>query len=234
MTKFIANESFWDLFPEAEIGLVLVKGIKVGEKSSREIKDMLYDANEKAYDYLTQPVFSENPVIKVWRDAFKLFKTKKGARASIEALLKRIAKDNPVGSINPLVDIYNAASLIYALPCGAEDTDKFQGDLRLEITEGGDSFVGIGEDKDSPTLEGELCYKDDFGAVCRCFNWRDSERTMIDENTENAILFMESVDPERKEVLKEAITFLANNISKHIGGEIQIHFLNKENPSVEI
>lgn len=234
MSKFIAKESFWDLFPEAEIGVITVKKIKVGENSSREIRDLLYEANEKAYDYLTQAVFSENPVIKVWRDAFKLFKTKKGARCSIEALLKRVSKDNPVGSINPLVDIYNSASLFYALPCGAEDTDKFVGDLKLEISEGGDEFIAIGEDKNSPTLEGELCYRDDQGAVCRCFNWRDCQRTMINEDTENAILFMESVDPSRKDDLKEAITFLKDKIKKHIGGEIEVKILTKDDPSIEI
>ena len=232
--KFIASESFWDLFPEAEIGLILFKDIKMEEKSSREIKDKLDEANEKALDYLTKPVFSENPVIKVWRDAFRLFKTKKGARCSIEALLKRVSKDQDVGSINPLVDIYNAASLNYALPCGAEDIDKFVGDLRLEVTQGGDDFQAIGEDKNSPTLEGELCYKDDEGAVCRCFNWRDGQRTMITEKTKNAILFMESIAPQRKEDLKEAINYLAENLEKYLEGKVEIHFVSKENPSVEI
>ena len=99
--KFIASDSFWELFPEAEIGLILFKDIKMEEKSNREIRDKLDDANEKALDYLTKPVFSENPVIKVWRDAFRKFKTKKGARCSIEALLKRVSKDKDVGSINP-------------------------------------------------------------------------------------------------------------------------------------
>lgn len=232
--KFIASESFWDLFPEAEIGLILFKDIKMEEKSNREIKDKLDEANEKALDYLTKPVFSENPVIKVWRDAFRLFKTKKGARSSIEALLKRVSKDQDVGSINPLVDIYNAASLNYALPCGAEDIDKFVGDLRLEVTQGGDDFQAIGEDKNSPTLEGELCYRDDEGAVCRCFNWRDGQRTMITEKTKNAILFMENLDSDRKEDLKEAINYLAENLEKYLEGKVEIHFLSKENPSVEI
>lgn len=232
--KFIASESFWDLFPEAEIGLILFKDIKMEEKSNREIRDKLDNANEKALDYLTKPVFSENPVIKVWRDAFKLFKTKKGARCSIEALLKRVAKDKDVGSINPLVDIYNAASLNYALPCGAEDIDKFVGDVKLEITEGNDPFQAIGDDKDSPTLEGELCYRDEKGAICRCFNWRDCQRTMITEDTKNAILFMENIDPDRKEDLKEAINYLAENLKTHLEGNIQIHFLTKDNPSIEI
>lgn len=232
--KFIASESFWELFPEAEIGLILFKDIKMEEKSSREIKDKLDEAHDKALTYLTKPVLSENPVIKVWRDAFKSFKTKKGARSSIEALLKRVSKDQDVGSINPLVDIYNATSLNYALPCGAEDIDKFVGDLRLEITQGGDDFLAIGDDKNSPTLEGELCYKDDEGAVCRCFNWRDGQRTMITEETKNAILFMESIDPDRKEDLKEAINYLAENLENHLEGKIEVHFLTKENPSVEI
>lgn len=30
--KFIASESFWELFPEAEIGLILFKDIKMEEK----------------------------------------------------------------------------------------------------------------------------------------------------------------------------------------------------------
>lgn len=232
--KFIASESFWELFPEAEIGIVLLKDIKMEEKSSREIKDKLDEAHDKALTYLTKPVLSENQVIKVWRDAFRLFKTKKGARSSIEALLKRVSKDQDVGSINPLVDIYNAASLNYALPCGAEDIDKFVGDLRLEVTQGGDDFQAIGEDKNSPTLEGELCYRDDEGAVCRCFNWRDGQRTMITENTKNAILFMENLDSDRKEDLKEAINYLAENLEKYLEGKVEIHFLSKENPSVEI
>ena len=232
--KFIASKSFWELFPEAEIGIVLLKDIKMEEKSSREIKDKLDEAHDKALTYLTKPVLSENQVIKVWRDAFRLFKTKKGARSSIEALLKRVSKDQDVGSINPLVDIYNAASLNYALPCGAEDIDKFVGDLRLEVTQGGDDFQAIGEDKNSPTLEGELCYRDDEGAVCRCFNWRDGQRTMITEKTKNAILFMESIDPQRKEDLKEAINYLAENLEKYLEGKVEIHFLSKENPSVEI
>ncbi|MDU3152818.1 MAG: phenylalanine--tRNA ligase beta subunit-related protein, partial [Anaerococcus hydrogenalis] len=130
--------------------------------------------------------------------------------------------------------IYNATSLNYALPCGAEDIDKFVGDLKLEITEGDDPFQAIGDDKNSPTLEGELCYRDDKGAVCRCFNWRDGQRTMITDQTKNAILFMENLDTERKEDLRNAINYLAENLENHLEGNVEIHFITKDNPSVEI
>ena len=49
---------------------------------------MLVEANNEAKKYLTKEVLSENPVIAVWREAYKKFKTKKGVRSSIEALLK--------------------------------------------------------------------------------------------------------------------------------------------------
>lgn len=220
--------------PEAEIGLILFKDIKMEEKSNREIRDELDNANEKALDYLTKPVFSENPVIKVWRDAFKLFKTKKRSTLFNRSLIKKSGKRQRRWKYQSLVDIYNAASLNYALPCGAEDIDKFVGDAKLEITEGNDPFQAIGDDKDSPTLEGELCYRDEKGAICRCFNWRDCQRTMITEDTKNAILFMENIDPDRKDDLKEAINYLAENLEKYMEGKVEIHFLTKDNPSIEI
>ena len=44
---------------------------------------------------------------KEWRQAFTKFKTKKGARSSIEALLKRVSQGRECNLINPLVDLYN-------------------------------------------------------------------------------------------------------------------------------
>lgn len=58
--------------------------------------------------------------------------------------------------------------------------DRFVGDLQLTITDGGDEFYLIGDDRNQPTLPGELCYKDDVGAFCRSFNWRDGEHYQSD------------------------------------------------------
>ncbi|MBQ6532499.1 MAG: B3/4 domain-containing protein, partial [Solobacterium sp.] len=197
MKKFIIDRSFWDLFPEATIGVMLLRGYENAEESPQELIDMLAESNRQAARYLTAENFSDNPVVQVWRQAFRKFKTKKGVRCSIEALLKRSTGENPVHTINPLVDIYNSAILRYALPVGSEDMDTFVGDLRLTITEGGDDFHLIGEEESNPSLPGELVYKDDAGAVCRCFNWRDGQRTMITGRTRNAFMIIENLEPER-------------------------------------
>ena len=172
--------------------------------------------------------------MQIWRQAFRKFKTKKGVRCSIEALLKRSTGENPVHTINPLVDIYNSASLRYALPVGSEDMDTFVGDLRLTITEGGDDFHLIGEEESNPSLPGELVYKDDAGAVCRCFNWRDGQRTMITGQTRNAFMIIENLEPERVDDLKALMDFVQENAEKYLHAKVKKTILDKDNSEMVI
>jgi len=237
MKKFIAEETFWELFPNAELGIVVVKGInnQLQDESKRnEISKMLSDANVTAKKYLDHDVLSECSAVSVWRDAYQKFKKKKGNRCSIEALLKRVEKGEGVGDINPLVDIYNAMSLTYGLPCGCEDLATIAGDMRLKITDGGDEFRPIGEEND-PTLPGELAYVDDKGAVCRCWNWRDGIRTMITDNTKDIFMISESVDPSRHADLEAELNDFAAKTVQYLGGEVAVHvILNKDNRETEL
>lgn len=234
MSRFIIEESFWELFPEAEIGVVLAKGIDNSEAGSAAVRpdiiEYLEESNQEARKFLTKEVLSENAVIAVWREAYRKFKTKKGARCSIEALLKRVERGNEVSTINPLVDIYNGVSLRYGLPCGGEDMDTFVGDLRLTQTRGGDSFLALGDEEYDETLPGEVCYLDGEGAVCRCWNWRDGQRTMLTEDTKNAFLIIESVDPGRSEALRAALDELARRIRTFLGGTTESIVLTKDEP----
>jgi DNA/RNA-binding domain of Phe-tRNA-synthetase-like protein len=237
MAKFILKKDFLELFPDAELGVVTAKNI-VNDPAKLdcldEISQLLEESFEACKTHLPSETFIENRVVSVWREAFRKFKTRKGARCSIEAMLKRVQKDNPPGSINPLVDIYNAVSLTYALPCGGEDMDHFAGDLVLTLAEGGEDFLPLGSDEPDPALPGELIYRDDEGVVCRCWNWRDGQRTMLTENTKNAFLILESVDPERSEDLDNAIWTLAKNIQKYLGGEVEVFKLGKDESEHEL
>lgn len=239
MSKFIIEKPVWDLFPELSVGIVVAKGVDNSDAKEEELKAeltaALEAANEEAKKHLTSDVISENEVVAVWRKAYQQFKTKKGVRCSIEALLKRASKGNAVSNINPLVDIYNVISLKYALPCGGEDLDKFVGDLRLTQTvDGGDEFLALGDEENDNTLPGEVCYLDDAGAVCRCFNWRDGIRTMLTENTTNAFLIIECVDPNRKDVMEQAIADLAEQIQTKLGGSVTTSVLTIDNPEVDL
>ena len=231
MKKFIIEDDFWELFPNAKIGIITCNGIDNTIKDENQYKDMLSQGEKEALSHLPNEEFSSNEVIKVWRDAFKKFKTKKGARSSIEALLKRVSTGKELGTINPLVDIYNSISLKYAMPCGGEDMDKFVGDIRLTKATGDESFITLGSDKSEPPYEEEIVYKDDEGAICRCWNWRESVRTMLTEDTKNAFLCIELVDENRDKEFENALKELSQLVEENLGGKSEIsilHINNKE------
>ena len=239
MKKFIIEEEVFNTLPNLNVGVLVLKGVKenkvLAANESKEIENILKEANNKAKRFITSDVISENEVVKVWRDTYSKFPSKKGARCSLENLLKRIIHDNPVGTILPSVDITNAISLEYAFPIGAEDLDKIEGNLRLAVMEGNEKFIPIGKDEEEPPLKGEIAYCDDYGAVCRCLNWRDGIRTEIDNNTTYEFIALECIENERLEELKVALDELEKYMHKYLEAEtVTKTIINNESPSTEI
>ncbi|MBP1888467.1 DNA/RNA-binding domain of Phe-tRNA-synthetase-like protein [Clostridium moniliforme] len=234
MKKFVIEDSFWELFPEAKIGVVICENIDNSIKDEEKYKNMINQSEKESLKYLSNDEFSSNEVIKVWRNAFQKFKKKKGARSSIEALLKRVSNGNHLGNINPLVDIYNSISLKYALPCGGEDIDKFVGDIKLTKAIGNENFITLGSNENSSPYEGEIVYKDNESAICRCFNWRESVRTMLTEKTKNAFLCIELMDEVRVKEFESALNELAKMVEDNLGGVCKVLILDINNKEVTI
>lgn len=234
VTKFIAEESFWELFPDARLGVLRVSRLNNAPQENAAIAQALADAHETARSHVPNDTWTENDVVSRWRAAFQKFKTKKGARASIEALLKRVSNGNTIGSINPLVDVYNTISLEYGVPVGGEDLAAVQGDVRLTIADGGEAFRPLGADGDEPALPGELVYKDDAGAICRCWNWREAERTMLTESTTDAVMVLEAVDASTDDTFWQATEALAKAIRTHLGAEVEVHRVIRDTPTVDL
>lgn len=158
----------------------------------------------------------------------------KGARSSIEALLKRVSQGREFNPINPLVDIYNSVSLSYAVPCGGEDLEKIAGHLRLGKAKGGESFFPLGAESDAPALPEEIIYYDDEGAVCRCLNWREAQRTMLTEETKDAVLVIEAINGEQAARAQSAMQELQDLVKDYFGVHGQLTHLTAENPELVI
>lgn len=215
----IIDNEFWELFPDATIYSLVAKGLNNNDEDTAFYEQLLSAAEKEAQQYIQTEPFRENPVVAQWREAFTKFKTKKGARSSIEALLKRVSQGKELGTINPLVDIYNSMSLKHGVPCGGEDLNAMDGELHLGVAKGGEQFLPLGAEEDAPALTGEVIYYDQTGAICRCFNWREAQRTMLTENTTNAVLIIESINAEQSKRAKEAIEELQQLINDRFGVE---------------
>lgn len=74
---------------------------------------------------------------------------------------------------------------------------------------------------------------DDLGAICRCLNWRESTRTLLDEQTKEAILFIESIDETNLENIKNTSLEMENLIKDKLKGKTILKILNKENFEIE-
>lgn len=236
MKKIIVTKDFWEIFPTAQIQVVIAKGLnnQVVDEKYDDFKNMLAEAVKESQKFLTADVFSQNEVIAQWREAFIQFKTKKGARSSIEALLKRVSQGREFEPINPLVDIYNSISLEFAVPAGGEDLEAIDGDLILGKAQGGESFFPLGADKDAPALPEEIIYYDQTGAVCRCLNWREAQRTMLLEKTTDAVLVLESINQEQAERANQAVQELKKKIDSYFSIDSQIITLTAGNPSATL
>lgn len=234
--KVTVENEFWELFPQAQISIMVAKGLdnSVDESKDLYFKSLLDKGSKRAEDFISDEPFTQNEVIQEWRQAFTKFKTKKGARSSIEALLKRVSQGREFNPINPLVDIYNSVSLSYAVPCGGEDIDKIEGGLHLAKAQGGEPFFPLGAETDAPALPEEIIYHDDEGAVCRCLNWREAKRTMLTEETRNAVLVIEAINEDQAKRAQAAMRELQSLVEDYFGVKGEITHLTIDNPSVDI
>lgn len=239
LNKVIVDQEFWDLFPDATVNIMFVNNFE-NDKTSLTEDDrdkMLQKAVKESAKYTGAEPFSSNPVIAQWRDAYKKFPKRKGARASVEALLKRASKGHHFAPINPLVDVYNSISMTYGVPVGIEDANHIAGDMHLGKAKGGEAFVSVGgngENESDPAREGEIMYYDDEGAVCRSLNWRDGTRTQVNDDTKNAVIVIESVNAEQAARAKEAMSKLSELIKKYFNVETTADYtLTKDNPAVQ-
>lgn len=234
MNKVIINEKIFDTLPTIKVGVLIAKGIKNEDSDVEKYNIMLRESKSLSKKYTSNDEFAENKVVKIWRETYSKFKTKKGARSSIESLLKRAKNGFDLQSINPLVDIYNSASLRFGFPCGGEDIDKIVNNMSLDYAIGDEEFITYGSDKSEPPYPGEIIWKDDNGVICRCLNWREGVRTVLTSETTNAALIVETIDEENNDRLNKIMEFLGENIKSNLGGDYKYQIIDASNSQMEI
>ncbi|GAB6281177.1 MAG: B3/4 domain-containing protein [Thermovirga sp.] len=215
MRKFLIEDKVFELFPQGRVCGLLIENMDNG--IPWDGTGILEPACHETVLRLGETPFAESVFFASWRAAFRVFGAPKGYRSSVEALAKRAVKGGCPPSINPLVDLYNVTSLKFLFPCGAEDLDAVVGDVRLMPARGGEPCLPLGAEEDDPPREGEIVYIDDAGAICRCWNWREADRTKLTSDTKRALLCMESLSPERDEEMMKALTFIDEAVRKNLG-----------------
>lgn len=232
--KFKVEPKIFEKFPGVRIGVLVILGMD-NSKNKEEVAELLRREEKRQNQILQTVDFGTLPETARWRKIYEQFGSKpRDFRSSVEALLKRVRTGNPVPSINPLVDLYNYLSIRYYLPAGAEDLDKVVGDIKLTFAKGVERGRCIGSEEIDTCYPGEIIYKDNKGFICRRWNWREANRTKIDEATQNAALVLEALPVVSEEKFKEALKEARELVGELLGGEVVSIALTQNVPVMEV
>jgi DNA/RNA-binding domain of Phe-tRNA-synthetase-like protein len=158
-----------------------------------------------------------------WSDAYVRFGAKPNRTpCSAQALRKRVLKDGAIPPINPIVDLYNAISLKYAIPVGGENHDAYVGRPFLTIADGTETFDTVmnGEEVNDPPLLGEAIWRDDVGVTCRRWNWRQGTRTRLAAATGRMWFVLEALETMPDVALAEATDALVEGLKALMPGSM--------------
>jgi DNA/RNA-binding domain of Phe-tRNA-synthetase-like protein len=188
-------------FPGYRALIVVAEGIANGPSDAAG--DALLRAAEAAHLALERA--SDHPHVAAWRAAFSAFGAKPSRfPSSVEALLARALKGQPLPRVNRLVDLYNAVSVRHVVPVGGEDLDRIEPPMCLVRARGDEPFdVREAEAVEHPR-EGEVVWRDARAVTCRRWNWRQGRRTALTDDTTRALFVFDRLEPMRLDELHAA------------------------------
>lgn len=231
--RFVISPIIFEMFPRVHIGLVRASGLK-NRGENREVIHLIREKEKDIRSVFTLENLSSIPRIKAWREAYARFGAKpKKYKSSVENLYKNVLRGKSLRHINRLVDINNYISLKHMIPSGGDDTEKMEGSLCLTTAEGGEFFLALNDTEIQKVKKGEIVYRDDKDILCRRWNWRESDKTKLTEETREALLVVEGLPPVTADEVLVAVEELSRWVVKTCGGKTSTAVCNVSRPSYE-
>lgn len=226
MRKIIIQDAIFDLYPDFYRGLIVVSDI-TNHPSLKRVRKMLKKTiDEKG----TIDIQGDNRLL-AWDQAHRDFGSDpNNYPPSIKSLIKRVQKNPALPYINSVVALFNFISLKYCLPCGGDDMKTVEGDFVLGIADGSESFIPLGSEQEESPVIGEVIYFDEMtkNVMCRRWNWRNGDRTKIEEATNNIVINIDCLPPHTPETANQARDELAQLLREHCDATLVTGALHKE------
>lgn len=224
-------------FPTYRVALVVATGLTIGQERPTALVDYIASVDAECRKRYAGRELGDIPEVRRWRQTYKAFGVKKTSfRSSVERLLRRVIQGEGLPQINALVDAYNAISVAYRVPAGADDLDLLAPPLAYRYAREEDSFFTLGEDAlaPDPPEPGEVVYADTAHTLCRRWNWRQDVRSAIRPETRRVILNIESLHDEAVSVVEEAASTLCDLLEACCGARCDWAVADMTHPVVNV
>ncbi len=208
-------------WPSLHVGFAIIKGVNIA-KSDEKLENEKSLLLEK-YSELTTEQIGTFTEIQSYRKMYK----EMGAdwhsrRPSPEALLRRVAQKKPLYQVNTCVDAYNLIVMKYHVSAGAFDLDQMEFPSTLRLGREGDELLLLGDTEASKVKSGEIIYCDGKGPYNLDFNYRDSQRTAVTENTKNILINIDGVHIITRRQVERSLQEVIGMIQKYCGGTLEV------------
>lgn len=208
-------------YPSIMLGFAIIRGIKIN-KSSPELESAKA-ALVQSLQGITNETISALPEVLSYR---KLYKETgidwHSRRPSPEALLRRISQGKELYTVNTCVDAYNLAVLKNKVSVGAFNLPTVKFPTILKFADGGEQIHLLGDSDNTTIKAGELCYFDAEGPYNLDFNYRDSQRTMVTEETTDLLLNIDGVYEISRNQVEQTLQDAIGLITQYCGGTVEI------------
>ena len=221
-------------FPLYRRGVVIAHGISNGPSPAALITN-LREAENALCMQLTPETIATHPKIASWREAYRSLGIKPSEfRPSMEALVRRVLKMEPLPSISRIVDLGNLVSIRNLIPIGAHAIDRLTTDMDLRLAAGDEIFEPFGSDIVDHPNPAEVIFAEGNTVLTRRWTWRQSKHTLILPETTAVEFNVDALPPVSDRDIEQIVSELAVLIQKYCGGNTRYGILSKDNPVVQL
>jgi lysyl-tRNA synthetase class 1 len=207
-------------YPSVSIGIAVISGVKIN-KSDKQLDSLKSNLLIQLKGLTTEKI-NEYPEVLSYRKLYKQMGVDwHSRRPSPEALLRRIAQGKELYTVNTCVDAYNLAVIQNRVSVGAFDLDNIVLPTSLRFAGEGDKILLLGDTEETAFMPKELAYYDQKGGYNLDFNYRDSQRTKVTEETTNILINVDGIYDITPELVDKTLSDAVNLITGCCGGKVE-------------
>jgi len=232
---YTVSEEVFNRFPGYVRGVVIAHGLTNGE-SPAELTALLRSAEESVRKEVKLEKVAEHPRIAAWREAYRSFGAKPSKfRPSIEAMVRRVLRNESLASINALVDLGNVVSLRHLVPAGGHAIDVLNGDIELRAATGDEEFIPLDSEEIEHPVPGEIIFAEGNIVLTRRWTWRQGRHTLLLPDTTAIEFNVDGLPPVPVEEVEAACHEIGELMERFCGGRsLRYAILSRETPRVKL
>jgi DNA/RNA-binding domain of Phe-tRNA-synthetase-like protein len=231
---YTISDEIFQRFPGYVRGVVIAHGVS-NIASPEGLIRLLRTAEASVRERLNLDLLTEDSHIKSWREAYRSFGAKPSEfRSSIEAMVRRALRNDPLPAINALVDIGNVVSLRHLVPVGGHAIDVVEDNIELRLASGGEDFIPFGSDELEHPLPGEIIFAEGNIVLTRRWTWRQAKHTLTLLGTRSIEFNADGLPPVPATEIEQACKEIVELVRQFCGGDIRYELLTQDHPRIPL